>query len=200
MNCWLKMLQSCINVLCSGWAGLTLTESNSFPFFSLLRFKGVQASSHYRFNRAHSRRNSDQSRTLQKEFWPLPPTPEGILTNRAHSRRNSDQSYPLQNEFWPIVPTPEGILTNPTHSIRNSDQSHPLQKEFWPIPPTPEAILTSRTHSRRNSDPSHWQSWQIQPTLAESLTKPTCSHNHLYFYHCSYLPAILDINSKFERF
>lgn len=73
--------------------------------------------------------NSDLSCSY-KEFWPISPAQEGILTSLACSRRNYDQSSSLQKEFWPLASILDGVLTNFTHSRKNSDQT-----EFWPIPP-----------------------------------------------------------------
>lgn len=95
-----------------------------------------------------------------KEFRPIPPTPDGILTNPTSTQRNSVQSHPPLTEFWPIPPAPKRILTNPTHPWKNwpippaprGIQSYQLPEEFWPIPPTPDGILTNPICSQTNSN------------------------------------------------
>lgn len=83
------------------------------------------------------KKNSDQFHSLQKEFWPLPPTLPTSPRLTEYSWNNPGQTYSLTKKFiWPFLPNPEGIptsttpcqenLTNPSYWWRNSDQPHPL--------------------------------------------------------------------------
>lgn len=133
-------------------------------------------------------KNSDQSHMLLKEFWPISPAPEKILTNPAHSWKTSDQSRSFSKEFWPIPPAPEGIWTDPAHSWMNSDEScvlseefqqpHLLLREFRPNslalkgilsnPSTCDRIMTNPTCFWRYNDQFHLLQKALWPILSTS--------------------------------
>lgn len=145
-------------------------------------------------NHAHSSVNSDLSSQLlqkvwpffqlSKEFRPVLPTPEGIVTDPAESLINS---CPPPDEFWPIPTAQAESLTYSNYSCRKFDRSYPHPKEFCPlppnvlpIPPTPERILTNPDCSHRNLNQFHPLLKEICPVpsaIAESLTNPAYSHS-----------------------
>lgn len=139
--------------------------------------KGIQPNpALFQNNSARLRWNSDESGSVLKEFWAIPPIADGILTSFCWFWRDFDPLHLLPMEFWPIRPSPGWILTNISWYFWNSEESCLLRRILL-IPARPGGILTNS---------SHLGTW----------TNPTWSWNDSDHYH---LKGILTNLACFRR-